>query len=85
MVGVKSSTTVGEPGQQPFAGAAVKTGCGVAPKRLQRSADHQPISAKQLAFSLPASAWKEIGWRQAAGNFALSICGGPRAPGPARL
>jgi transposase len=34
-----------------------------APKRLQRSADHQPVSAKQLAVSLPVSAWREIRWR----------------------
>jgi SRSO17 transposase len=28
------------------------------------SADHQPISVKQLALGLRSSAWKEIGWRQ---------------------
>jgi SRSO17 transposase len=63
MVGVESSTTVWEPGQQPLPAPPRKPGRGAAPKRLQRSADHQPISAKQLAFSLPVSAWKEIGWR----------------------
>jgi SRSO17 transposase len=63
MVGIESSTTVWEPGQQPLPAPPRKPGRGAAPKRLQRSADHQPISAKQLAFSLPASAWKEIGWR----------------------
>jgi SRSO17 transposase len=64
MVGVESSTTVWEPGQQPLPAPPRKSGRGASPKRLQRSADHQPISVKQLAFNLPASAWKEIGWRQ---------------------
>ena len=63
VVGVESSTTVWEPGQQPLPAPPRKPGRGAAPKRLQRSADHQPLSVKQLAFSLPASAWKEIGWR----------------------
>jgi SRSO17 transposase len=47
-----------------LAGAAAETTSRRRPKRLPRSANHQPLSAKQLAFSLPASAWKEIGWRQ---------------------
>jgi SRSO17 transposase len=64
VVGLESSTTVWQPGQQPLPAPPRKPGRGAAPKRLQRSADHQPLSAKQLAFSLPASAWKEIGWRQ---------------------
>ena len=63
MVGIESSTTVWEPGQQPLPAPPRKPGRGSAPKRLQRSVDHQPVSAKQLAFSLPASAWKEITWR----------------------
>lgn len=63
MVGIESSTTVWGPGQRPLPAPPQKPGRGAVPKRLQRSADHQPISTKQLAFSLPASAWKEIGWR----------------------
>jgi SRSO17 transposase len=64
MVGVESSTTVWEPGQQPLPAPPRKPGRGAPATRLQRSADHQPIAVKQLAFGLPASAWKEIGWRQ---------------------
>jgi len=63
VVGVESSTTVWQPGQQPLPAPPRKPGRGAVPKRLQRSADHQPLAAKQLACSLPASAWKEIGWR----------------------
>ncbi len=63
VVGVESSTTVWEPGQQPLPAPPRKPGRGATPKRLRRSADHQPLSVKQLASSLPASAWKEIGGR----------------------
>jgi SRSO17 transposase len=64
MMGIESSTTVWEPGQQPLPASPRKAGRGGPPKRLQRNAHHSPISVKQLAFGLPASAWKEIGWRQ---------------------
>jgi SRSO17 transposase len=63
-VGIESSVTVWKPGQQPLPAPARKPGRGAPPKRLQRDADHQPISVKQLALELPSSAWKEIGWRQ---------------------
>jgi SRSO17 transposase len=63
MVGIESSTTVWEPGQQPLPAQLRKPGRGATPKRLQRNADHQPISVKQLALGLPSSAWKNIAWR----------------------
>jgi len=64
MVGIESSTTVWEPGQQPLPAPPRKPGRGAIPKRLRRTADHQPVSVKQLALGLPPSAWKEITWRQ---------------------
>ena len=63
VVGIESSTTVWEPGQQPLPAPPRKPGRGATPKRLQRNADHQPISVKQLALGLPSSAWKDIVWR----------------------
>ncbi len=63
MVGIESSTTVWEPGQQPLPAPPRKPGRGATPKRLQRNADHQPISVKQLALRLPSSDWKDIAWR----------------------
>jgi len=63
-VGIESSTTVWEPGRQPLPAPPKKQGRGARPKRLRRNAGHQPVSAKQLALALPASAWKDIGWRQ---------------------
>ena len=56
--------TVWKPGQQPLPAPPRKPGRGAPPKRLQRDADHQPVSVRQLALDLPSSAWKDIGWRQ---------------------
>jgi SRSO17 transposase len=64
VVGIESNATVWEPGQQPLPVPARKPGRGAPPKRLQRNADHRPISVKQLALELPRSAWKDIAWRQ---------------------
>jgi SRSO17 transposase len=63
VVGIESSTTVWEPGQQPLPAPPRKPGRGAPPRRLQRNTDHQPVSAKQLALGLSSSAWKNIGWR----------------------
>jgi SRSO17 transposase len=63
VVGIESSTTVWEPGRQPLPAPPPKPGRGAPPKRLQRNADHQPVSVKQLALGLPSSAWKDIAWR----------------------
>jgi SRSO17 transposase len=66
VMGVESSTTVWEPGQQPLPAPPRKPGRGASPKRLQRNPVHQPVSAKQLALALPAAAWKQVRWRQGA-------------------
>jgi SRSO17 transposase len=63
-VGIESSSSVWEPGRQPLPAPPKKQGRGAPPKRLQRNADHLPVSAKQLALGLPSSAWKDIRWRQ---------------------
>lgn len=64
VMGIESSTTVWEPGQQPLPAPPRKPGRGAPPKRLQRGADHRPIAVKQLALDLPPAAWKYVGWRQ---------------------
>src|ERR1700731_1550941 len=64
IVGIESNATVWEPGQQPLPAPLRKSGRGAPPKRLRRAPDHQPLSVKQLAISLPSSAWKDVGWRQ---------------------
>ena len=63
VVGVQSSITVWEPGKQPLP-AKPRGKMGRPPRLLQRSAEHQPIAIKQLAMSLPATAFREISWRE---------------------
>ncbi|HEY6338203.1 MAG TPA: IS701 family transposase [Candidatus Sulfotelmatobacter sp.] len=63
VVGVQSSMTVWEPGKQPLP-AKPRGKMGRPPRLLQRTADHQPVSVKQLAMKLPSTAFKEITWRE---------------------
>jgi SRSO17 transposase len=64
VVGVQSSMTVWEPGKQPLP-AKSRGSMGRPPRLLRRSTDHQPVSVKQLAMSLPTTAFREITWRAA--------------------
>ncbi|PYT29006.1 MAG: hypothetical protein DMG57_13095 [Acidobacteria bacterium] len=52
------------PGKQPLP-AKPRGKMGRPPRLWQRSADHQPVSVKQLAMSLSSTAFKEITWREA--------------------
>src|ERR1700719_4266438 len=63
VLGVQSSITVWEPGKQPLP-ARPRGTMGRPPRLLQRSTGHQPVSVKQLAMSLPATAFKNITWRE---------------------
>ena len=67
VVGVQSSLTVWEPGKQPLP-AKTKGKMGRPPRLLHRSADHQPISVKQLATSLPSATFRHVTWREGTGR-----------------
>jgi SRSO17 transposase len=64
VLGVQSSVTVWPPGKEPKPAPARRGSTGRPRKLLQRDAGHQPVSAKELAMSLPAEAWKKVAWRQ---------------------
>lgn len=64
VVGVQSTMTVWEPGQQPLP-AKPRGRTGRPPRLLRRSNQHQPVSVKQLAMSLPSTAFTEVTWREA--------------------
>jgi SRSO17 transposase len=64
VVGVQSTMTVWEPGQQPLP-VKPRGRMGRPPRLLRRSNQHQPVSVKQLAMSLPSTAFTEVTWRQA--------------------
>jgi SRSO17 transposase len=64
VVGVQNTMTVWEPGKQPLP-AKPRGRMGRPPRLLRRSNQHQPVSVKQLAMSLPSTAFTEVMWREA--------------------
>ena len=63
VVGIQGTTTVGRSGEAPLSAKRWK-GRGRPPKLLRRDNQHQPVSVKQLAQSLAASAWGNVSWRE---------------------
>ena len=63
VVGVQSSMTVWEPGKQPLP-AKSRGKMGRPPRLLRRSTDHQPVSVKELATSLPPARFRQVTWRE---------------------
>jgi SRSO17 transposase len=63
VLGIQSSVSVWPPGQQPLTKPKWK-GIGRPPKLLGRTPQHHPITVRELAMSLPASAWKVVSWRE---------------------
>jgi SRSO17 transposase len=63
VAGILSNTTVWPPGTGPLPPKAW-SGRGRPPKRLRLDAQHQPVSVKELALSLPKRAWRRIEWRE---------------------
>jgi SRSO17 transposase len=63
VAGIQSNTTVWPPGTGPLP-AKEWSGRGRPPKRLQRDAEHWPVSVKELALNLPKRAWRTIEWRE---------------------
>jgi SRSO17 transposase len=71
VAGIQSVVSVWKPGQQPKPVAARKR-LGRPPRLLRRDPQHQPVSAKELALTLPADAWKNISWRQGVNDKLVS-------------
>jgi SRSO17 transposase len=63
VLGVRSATSVWAPGKAPLL-PSPWSGRGRPASRLRRDAEHQPLSLKALAFSLPARAWRTVTWRE---------------------
>jgi SRSO17 transposase len=64
VLGIQSTATVWNPGEQPRPAPARQGNMGRPRKLLQRDTNHHPVSVKELALSLPAEAWKKVTWRQ---------------------
>jgi SRSO17 transposase len=67
VVGIQSSVSVWKPGQAPLPKRKWK-GVGRPTKLLRRHGKHVPVVVRELAMSLPSSAWKTVRWREATGK-----------------
>jgi SRSO17 transposase len=63
VLAVQSSTSLWPPGSDPLP-PKPWSGKGRPPTRMRRDQAHQPVSAKDLAKSLPETAWKTVIWRE---------------------
>src|SRR5947209_12059299 len=63
VAGIVATTTVWPPGGAPLL-PQTRSGRGRPQTRLQRGGEHQPISVKALALSLPKEAWQTLAWRE---------------------
>jgi SRSO17 transposase len=63
VLGVQSTIGVWPPGCGPLP-SKPWSGRGRPPKLRRRDPEHQPVTAKDLALALPASAWRTVGWRE---------------------
>jgi SRSO17 transposase len=70
VLGVQSSASLWPPGEAPLP-VPPYAGRGRPPTRVRRAPGHEPVSAKKLAESLPARAWRSITWREG-GRTALT-------------
>jgi SRSO17 transposase len=64
VAGILSNAAVWAPGTGPLPPKPYTPGRGSPTKLLRRDAEHQPVSVKDLAFSLPTRAWRTITWRE---------------------
>ena len=63
VAGIAATTTVWPPSAAPLL-PQTRSGRGRPQTRLQRDGEHQPISVKALALSLPKEAWQTVAWRE---------------------
>ena len=67
VLGVQSSASLWPPGEAPLP-VPRYAGRGRPPTRVRRTPGHEPVSAKKLAESLPARAWRRVTWREGSRN-----------------
>lgn len=70
-MGIGPGATIWAPGTAPLP-AKEWTGKGRRPTRLRRDAEHQPVTVKALAQSLPEGDWRTIAWREGADEWLQS-------------
>ena len=84
VAGVLPQTSVWAPGATALP-PKPWTGRGRPPKLMRRDGEHQPVSVKELAVSLPQSAFETIVWREGACEpLSSRFAQGARLPRPSR-
>lgn len=63
LVGVQASLSLWRPGEQPLA-PKPRQMRGRPPKLLRRSAEHQPVWARELALAAGEEAFRQVSWRE---------------------
>ena len=63
IVGIQSSTSLWSAGMGPLPPKAW-SGRGRPPSLVRRDPEHKPVSARQLAQTLPESMWRSVTWRE---------------------
>jgi SRSO17 transposase len=63
IVGIQSSISLWSPGMGPLP-PKVWSRRGRPPSLIRRHPEHKPVTAKELAQSLPASTWQIVSWRE---------------------
>lgn len=63
IVGIQSSASLWPPGMEPLPPKAW-SGRGRPPSLVRRDPEHKPVAAKQLAQTLPETAWRSVTWRE---------------------
>src|SRR5205085_12273507 len=71
IVGVDPQTTVWPQGSGPLE-AAPYSGLGRPRSLLRRDAEHQPVSVRDLAASLPRGAFRSVQWREGSAGMMRS-------------
>jgi SRSO17 transposase len=63
VVGIRGNTGVWPPGTEPLPPKRW-SGRGRPPTRVRRDKHHNPVSARELAATLPKRAWRTVRWRE---------------------
>ncbi len=70
-VGIQSTTTLWPPGIEPLP-PKQWSGRGRPTSAIRRDAEHQPVSAKEMALGLPKKAWRRVTWREGTNSVLAS-------------
>ena len=83
-MGVQPTLSVWRPGEGPLAPRPRGGGRGRPSFRPGRSPDHKPISAKDLAKTLPPDAWRTVEWREGSNDVLSGRFAATRLPPASR-